>query len=144
MAAALVDFLAGLVRREWRPFRNDSEVGRDLQQRIERQGPRFGDGLFHRQHPDDVIADAQMIALGFDVRVDDLIVEELRGLRLARNAPVVEVKQPAEKRELPLPVQDFDLHEVRELPSECLHALVKAGNIALDLDCAAESSCCRS
>jgi hypothetical protein len=25
------------------------------------------------------------------------------------------------------------LHEVRELPSECLHALVKAGNITLDL-----------
>ena len=62
-----------------------------------------------------------------------MIVEELRGLRLARNAPVVEVKQPAEKRELPLRVQDLDLHEVRELPSECLHALVKAGNIALDL-----------
>ena len=133
MAAALVDFLAGLVRRERRPFRNDSEVGRDLQQRIERQGPRLGDGLFHRQHPDDVIAHAQMIALGFDVGVDDLIVEELCGLRPARNAPVVEVKQPAEKRELPLPVQDFDLHEVRKLPSECLHALVEPRNIALDL-----------
>ena len=133
MAAALVDFFAGLVRRERRPFRNDSEVGRDLQQRIERQGPRFGDRLFHRQHPDDVIAHAQMVALGFDVRVDDLIVEKLRGLRLARNAPVVEIKQPAEKRELPLPIQDFDLHEVRELPSECLHALVKPGNITLDL-----------
>src|SRR5271156_4638035 len=76
---------------------------------------------------------AQMVAFGFDVRVDDLIVEKLRGLRLARNAPVVEVKQPAEERELPLPVQDFDLHEVRELPGECLHALVKAGNITLDL-----------
>ena len=133
VAAALVDFLAGLVRRERRPFRNDSEVGRDLQQRVERQGPRLGDGLFHRQHADDVIADAQMIALGFDVGVDDLIVEKLRGLRLARNAPVVEVKQPAEERELALPVQDFDLHEVRELPSECLHALVEPRNIALDL-----------
>jgi len=27
VAAALVDFLAGLVRRKRRPFRNDSEVG---------------------------------------------------------------------------------------------------------------------
>ena len=40
----------------------------NLQQRIERQGPRFGDGLFHREYADDVIADAQMIAFGFDVR----------------------------------------------------------------------------
>ncbi|MFI5103253.1 MAG: hypothetical protein ACHP9V_07805, partial [Terriglobales bacterium] len=80
-----------------------------------------------------MIADAQMVTLGFDIGVHDLIVEELRGLRLARNAPVVEIKQPAEKRELPLRVQDLDLHEVRELPSECLHALVKAGNITLDL-----------
>ena len=133
VAAALVDFLARLVRRERRPFRDDSEVGRDLQQRIERQWPRLGDGLFHRQHPDEVIAHAQMIAFGFDVRVDDLIVEKLRGLRLARNAPVVEVQQPAEERELPLLVQDLDLHEVRELPSECLHALVEPRNIALDL-----------
>jgi hypothetical protein len=51
-----------------------------------------------------VIADAQMIAFGLDVRVHDLIVEKLRGLGLTGNAPVVEVKQPAEKRELPLPV----------------------------------------
>src|ERR1700677_2121615 len=54
-------------------------------------------------------------------------------LRLARKAPVIEVKQSAEERELPLTAQDFDLHEVRELPSECLHALVKADNITLDL-----------
>ena len=57
-ASALIDFLAGLVRRKRRPLRHHSEVGRDLQQRIEHQGPRLGDGLFHRQHPDDVIAEA--------------------------------------------------------------------------------------
>ncbi len=38
VAAALVDFLAGLVRRERRPLRDDVEVGWDLQQRIEHQG----------------------------------------------------------------------------------------------------------
>jgi hypothetical protein len=112
VAAALVDFFAGLVRCEWRPLRDHSEVGPDFQQRVQRQGPRFSYGLFHREYADDVIAHAQMIAFGFDVRVDDLIVEELRGLRLARNAPVVVIQQAAEKGELPLPIQDLDLHEI--------------------------------
>src|SRR5208283_5659423 len=102
-------------------------------QRIERQWPRFGDGLFHGQDTHDLIAHAQMIAFGLDVRVDDLIVEKLCGLRLTRNAPIFEVQQPAEERELPLPAEDFNFHEIRELPSERLHALVKTGNIALDL-----------
>ena len=131
--AALVHFLARLVRRERRPFRDDIEVRRNLQQRIEHQGPRLGDGLFHRQHADEVIAHAQMIALGFDVGVDHLIVEKLRGLRLAGNAPVVVIEQPAEERELALLVQDLDLHEIRELPRECLHALFEPRKIALDL-----------
>ena len=69
VAAAFVNFLAGFVRRERCPFRNDSEVGWDLQQRIERQWPSFGDGLFHRQDPHDVISHAQMIALGLDVEL---------------------------------------------------------------------------
>jgi hypothetical protein len=105
VAAALVHFFAGLVRRQRRPLGDDIEVGRDLQQRIEHQGPRLRDGLFHRQHTDEVIADAQMIALGLDVRVDHLIVEKLRGLRLARNPPVVVVEQAAKERELPLLIQ---------------------------------------
>ena len=83
MAAALVHFFAGLVRGERRPLRDDVEVGRDLQQCVEYQGTRFCDGLFHRQHADGVIAYPQMIAFGFDVGVDHLIVEKLRGLRPA-------------------------------------------------------------
>ncbi len=74
-----------------------------------------------------------MIAFGFDVRVHDLIVEKLRGLRLTGNAPVVEVKQPAKECELSLPIQDFDLHEVRKLSNKCLHALIEAPNIVLDM-----------
>jgi transposase-like protein len=62
-----------------------------------------------------------MIALCFDVGIDDLIVEKLCSLRLAGNTPVVIIQQAAEKRELPLPIQDLDLHEIRKLPSECLH-----------------------
>ena len=51
----------------------------------------------------------------------------------AGNAPVVEIKQAAKKRELPLPIQDLDLHEVRKLSNECLHALIEAPNIVLDM-----------
>src|ERR1039458_197488 len=80
-----------------------------------------------------MISDAQMIALRFDVRIDDLIVEKLGGLRPAGNTPVVIVQQAAEKRELPLPIQDLDLHEIRELPNECLHVLVEPLKIPLDM-----------
>ena len=143
VAAALVHFFAGLVRGERRPLRDHIEVGRNLQQRVEYQGPRFGDGLFHRQHPDDVIADAQMIAFGFDVGVDHLIVEKLRGLRPAGNTPVVIIQQAAEERELSLLIQDLDLHEVRELPSECLHAAGRAVEDRARYASATASSCCR-
>ena len=90
VAAALVDFLARLVRCKRRPFGARHRSCRDLQQRVEHQRPRLGDGLFHRQNANKVVADAQMIALGFDIGVDDLVVEKLRGLRLARDAPVVD------------------------------------------------------
>ncbi len=112
MAAALVYFLAGLVRREWCPLRDDIEVGWNLQQHVEHEGARLGDGLFHRQDADDVIAYAQMVAFGLDVRVHHLIVEKLRGLRPAGNTPVVIIQQASEKRKLSLPIQNLDLHEV--------------------------------
>jgi len=133
VAAALVQFFAGFVRGERRLLGDHIEVGRNLQQRVEDEGTRFGDGLFHRQHTDDVIADPQMIAFGFDVGVDHLIIEELRGLRSADNTPVVIVQQAAEERELPPPIQDLDSHEIRKLPSECLHVPVESLKIALDM-----------
>ena len=80
-----------------------------------------------------MIADPQMITFRFDVGVDHLIVEKLRGLRPASNTPAVIVQQPAEKRELSLPIQDLDLHEIRELPSECLHMPVEPPKIVLDM-----------
>ena len=80
-----------------------------------------------------MIAYAQMIALRFDVGVDHLIVEKLRGLRPAGNTPVVIIQQAAEKPELVLLIQDLDLHEIRKLPSECLHVLVEPLKIALDM-----------
>ncbi len=80
-----------------------------------------------------MIAYAQMIAFRFDVGVDHLIVEKLRGLRPAGNTPVVIIQQASEKRELSLLIQNLDLHEVCELPSECLHVLVEPLKIALDM-----------
>ena len=38
--------------------------------------------------------------------------------------PIVIIQQAAEKRELPLLIQDLDLHEICELPSKCLHVLI--------------------
>ena len=80
-----------------------------------------------------MIADAEMIAFGFDVGVDRLIVEKLRGLRPPFNTPVVVIEQAAEEPELSLPIQNLDLHEVRELSSECLYALVEPSKIVLNV-----------
>ena len=80
-----------------------------------------------------MIPHAQVVAFGFDVGVHHLIVEKLRGLRPAGNAPVVVIQQAAEEPELSLLIQDFDLHKIRELPSECLHALVEPSKIVLNM-----------
>ncbi len=93
--------LRACLDRHRRPLRDDIEVRRNLQQRIEHKRPRLGDGLFHGQHADEVVADAQMVALGLDVGVDHLVVEKLRRLRLARNAPVVVIDEPAKKLNCP-------------------------------------------
>jgi hypothetical protein len=74
-----------------------------------------------------------MIAFGFNIGIDDLIVEKLRGLRVACNTPVVIVQQSAEEPELSLLIQGLDSHQVRELSSERLHVLVESLLIAVDL-----------
>jgi hypothetical protein len=85
------------------------EVGRNLQQCVQHERPRLRDGLFHRQHAADVVADAQLVVLGFDVGIHYLIVEKLCGLQLAGNEPVIIIQQTAKKRELSLLIQDLDL-----------------------------------
>ena len=67
---------------------NDIEASRNLQQRVEDKGPRLGDSFLHRQHTNNMVANSQMIALRLDVGIDDLIVEKLRALWIARNPPV--------------------------------------------------------
>jgi hypothetical protein len=133
VAAALVHFLASFIGGKRRPLRHDVEVRRDLEQRIQHQRTGLGDGLLHGEHTDGVIADTKIIALGLDVGVDHLIIEKLRGLRLARNTPVIVVEQVAKERELALLVQHLHVHEVGELPDERLHPLFELCQIMLDL-----------
>src|ERR1035438_8474943 len=74
-----------------------------------------------------------MIALGFNVGIDNLIVEKLRGSRPSRDAPLIVVEQPPEESKLALLVQHFNLHEVGKLAGECLHLLVQPRQLVLDL-----------
>src|ERR1019366_2963582 len=133
MAAALVHLFTCLVRGHRSPLRHDVDVGRDFQERVKHKRAGLGDRFFHRQDPNEMSANAQVIALGFDIGVDHLIVEKLGGLRFAGNTPVVVVQQAAEKRELSFLIQNLDLHEVCELASKGFHLLFEPPNIALDM-----------
>ena len=80
-----------------------------------------------------MIPDTEMVALGFDIGVDNLIVEKLSGLQTPRHTPVVVVQQTAEKGELSFLIQNVDLHEVRKLPSKSMHLLFELANVTLDM-----------
>src|SRR5580692_1707777 len=74
-----------------------------------------------------------MVALRLNVRVDDLIVEKLRALRIPGNAPVVVVQKAAEEPELASPVQNLYRDEVAQLPHEGLDTLFESGAVTFDL-----------
>src|SRR5580698_2531826 len=80
-----------------------------------------------------MIANTQMIALGLDGRIDNLVVKELRRLRLASNPPVVVVDETPQELELATLIQNLDPDEIAELARECLDALFKPCNLGLDL-----------
>src|SRR5258705_4305753 len=111
----LVPFFSSLVAWKWHPLRDYTKVARNLEQRIEHQGPGLPDGLFHRQHADEMVAHPQMIAFGLDVRIDRLVIEKLCALRCSGNSPIVIVEQTAKKPKLTSMIEEFDLHEVAEL-----------------------------
>jgi hypothetical protein len=77
--------------------------------------------------------DAEMVAFGLNVRVHHLEVKVLRRLRLAGDAPVIEVKQAAKEMELIVGVERVDLNEVAELLLEGFDALMQTEVVALDL-----------
>ena len=118
------DFLLCRIRGERSPFGNGVEVRLDLEQLVEHQRPRLRDGLPHREQANEVIADAEVVALRFDVGVHDLEVEILRGLRLAGDAPRIEVEQAAKEVELVVGPKHLDLHQVAELLLERLYTLL--------------------
>ncbi|MGH9604156.1 MAG: hypothetical protein ACRD3N_00505 [Terracidiphilus sp.] len=80
-----------------------------------------------------MVPNPEMITLGLDVRIHDLVVEELRRLRIARNPPVVIIEEPAKEPELSLLVENLDLHEVGELPNKGMDLLIKLRDLVLDL-----------
>jgi hypothetical protein len=65
-----------------------------------------------------MIAHTKVVALGFNVRIDDLVVEKLGVLRPTSHAPIVVVQESAKEAELAVLIQDLDLGEIRELPDE--------------------------
>jgi hypothetical protein len=80
-----------------------------------------------------MVAYAKMISLRLDIRVDDLIVKKLRRVRPARDLPFIKIQQSPKEAELPLLVQNLDLHKVPELPGERLDSLLKSRKIGLYL-----------
>jgi hypothetical protein len=72
-----------------RPFSHHAEVFLNLQKLLQRQGPGLADCLLDGQDTDIMVTDPQMVALGFNVRVCNLVVEELRTLGKALDPPVV-------------------------------------------------------
>ena len=80
-----------------------------------------------------MVANSQMIPFRFNGGIDHLIVEELCALRFAHDAPVIEVDETTEERELILLSKCSDLDEVLELPNEDLHPLFKPSDGGRDL-----------
>ncbi len=80
-----------------------------------------------------MIAHPEMVALGFDIRIAHLEVEELVRVWPSRDPPGIEVEQPAKEGELSLVVHDLDLHEVREVTDEVSDAAPQGLHIGFDL-----------
>jgi hypothetical protein len=80
-----------------------------------------------------VVAHAEMIALGLDVRVDHLVVEKLVRPRLARDTPLIEVDEPPKEREGGFFSLCLDGYQVRELTREIFDTLGQLHQVRIDL-----------
>ena len=83
VASAFVDFLASPRIVDRMPFRDDMEVGRDIQQAVQQQGPRLARQFFQREHTDVEIIQAQMAAMRFKFRIAHLPVQMLHPVQPA-------------------------------------------------------------
>jgi hypothetical protein len=93
-----VDLFSGLRHRQRHPLGHDIEVRGDFEELIQHKGPRLADCFLHGEDTDEMVSHSQVVALGLDVRVDNLIVKELIGVRLTRDPPVLEVDQSSKER----------------------------------------------
>ena len=79
MALALGDLFACYSGVQWHPFGHDAEASLNLKQLLKNERFGFADRFLHRQDPDEVIPDAQVISFGFDIGIHNLVVEKLAG-----------------------------------------------------------------
>lgn len=80
-----------------------------------------------------MVPDTQVVSFGRNIRVYDLVVKELRRLRLPSNTPVVEVQKPAEEGELALLIEGLDVHEIAELTGERFHPGAESDRVCIHL-----------
>src|SRR5580700_6442875 len=78
MTAAAGDLLPRLRSIDRMPFRDDVEVGPDVEKAIQEQGPRFAGKLLEREHANAIVIDAQESAMCLKLRAAHLPVESAR------------------------------------------------------------------
>src|SRR5271166_743241 len=107
------------------PFGHNAEVGLNLEKLFQNQRLGLADGFLHCQDANNMIANPQVVAFCFDIRVRYLVIEELAALRTAFNTPSVVIEQPAEKAEAVVAQKRLNLYEVGQLSHEAPDTLLK-------------------
>src|SRR5581483_6763216 len=115
------------------PFGDDAEVGLNLKQLLKDKRLGFANCFLHRQDPDEVIPDAQMVSFGIDIGIYNLIVEKLAAEWSPFNAPGVVIHQSAEETETVVPLQSLDWQEIGELPDKAIYALFELQQVCFNL-----------
>jgi len=81
VAPAFRDFFASGSVINGDPLADHAEVCLNLQQLLQYQRFRLADRFFDREDSDEVIANPQMIAFGFNIRIGNLVIEEMAASR---------------------------------------------------------------
>src|SRR5690349_24203560 len=123
MPLALGDLFACHRGLQWHPFGDDAEVGLNLKQLLQNQRFGFADRFLHRQDPDEVIPDAQVVSFGFDIGIHNLVVQKLSADWSAFDTPGVVIHQAAEETEAVVSLQRIYCEKVCELPDKAVYAL---------------------
>src|SRR5438067_12955394 len=105
MPLALGDLFASDSGLQWHPFGDDPEVGLNLKQLFKNERLCFTDRLYHRQDPNEVIPDAQVVSFGFDIGIDDLVIQKLPADWSPFDTPGVVIQKASEEAEAVVPLQ---------------------------------------